>query len=181
MAEKGGLWAFPGLHYFKDVPVDRELFCGRETEIKELSERILAENITVLFGKSGDGKTSLINAGLKEAVRELHYLPVQARIFNTPENISPITALYDSIKSEAAEHKLQLPGDWQKPTLWESFYGLRPAEENALKPIVLILDQFEELFTLMAARATRKNLSGNLPTWFAAGCRKKCAEKCDRS
>jgi len=106
----------------------------------------------VLFGKSGDGKTSLINAGLKETFRDMNYLPVQARIFNTPENISPISALYDCIKSEAAEQKLQLPEDWQKPTLWESFYGLRPTEENALKPIVLILDQFEELFTLMAAR-----------------------------
>ena len=152
MAEKSALWAFPGLHYFKDDPIDRQLFFGRETEIKELSERILAENITVLFGKSGDGKTSLINAGLKETFRDLNTLPVQARIFNTPENISPISALYDCIKSEAAEQKLQLPGDWQKPTLWESFYGLRPTEENALKPIVLILDQFEELFTLLAAR-----------------------------
>ncbi len=103
MADKNALWAFPGLHYFKDDPVDRQLFFGRETEIKELSERILAENITVLFGKSGDGKTSLINAGLKETFRNLNYLPVQARIFNTPENISPITALYDCIKSEAAE------------------------------------------------------------------------------
>ena len=80
MAEKNALWAFPGLHYFKDDPVDRQLFFGRETEIKELSERILAENITVLFGKSGDGKTSLINAGLKETLRDLNYLLVQARI-----------------------------------------------------------------------------------------------------
>ena len=152
MAEKSDLWAFPGLHYFKDDPVDRQLFFGRKTEIKELSERILAENLTVLFGKSGDGKTSLINAGLKETFRDMNYLPVQARIFSTPEKLSPIATLYDCIKSEAAEQKLQLPGDWQKPTLWESFWGLRPTEENALKPIVLILDQFEELFTLMAAR-----------------------------
>ena len=90
MADKNKRWAFPGLHYFEDDPVDRQLFFGRETEIKELSEKIFAENMTVLFGKSGDGKTSLINAGLKQAFRDLHYLPVRARIFNTPEDVSPI-------------------------------------------------------------------------------------------
>ncbi len=149
MAEKGKLWAFPGLHYFRDDPVDRELFFGRTTEIKELTERILAENITVLFGKSGDGKTSLVNAGLKQAFRDLHYLPVRARIFNTPQEITP---LYDAIEREAGANQVQLPENWQKPTLWETFWGLRPTEKNGLKPIVLILDQFEELFTLMAAR-----------------------------
>ncbi len=56
MAEKGVRWAFPGLHFFKDDPVDRQLFFGREIEIKDLSETILAENFTVLFGKSGGDK-----------------------------------------------------------------------------------------------------------------------------
>jgi hypothetical protein len=144
-------WAFPGLHYFKDDPVDRALFFGREKEIQRLTERIIAEDLTVLFGKSGDGKTSLINAGLKWAFRELGSLPVRARIFNLPEQ-TPLAVLYQAIADEAKLNEVTLPPNWQRETLWESFLALRPTEENRLKPIVLILDQFEELFTLMAGR-----------------------------
>ena len=152
MHEKRELWAFPGLHYFNDDPVDQQLFFGREQEIKQLSERIIAEDITVLFGKSGDGKTSLINAGLKPAFRELGYLPVRARIFNSPENISPLQAIYQAIAAEAEMTKMHLPADWQQETLWETFFRLQPTAQNHLKPVVLIFDQFEELFTLLAAR-----------------------------
>jgi len=148
-----GLWAFPGLHYFEDNEIDRALFFGREKEIQQLIERIIAEDFTVLFGKSGDGKTSLINAGLKPAFRELGYLPVRARIFNLPEEKTPIAALYQTIEEEAAANQTILPPRWQGETLWESFLALRPTGQNGLKPIVLILDQFEELFTLMAGRS----------------------------
>ncbi len=146
------LRAFPGLHFFEDRDFDRALFFGRETEIKQLTERIIAEDLTVLFGKSGDGKTSLINAGLKPKLRELGYLPVRARLFNLPVDKTPLDVLYQTLTEEAQAHGLALPQNWQRATLWETFFALQPTAENKLKPIVLILDQFEELFTLMAAR-----------------------------
>ncbi len=145
-------WAFPGLHYFEDNEIDRKLFFGREQEIEQLAQRILAEDLTVLFGKSGEGKTSLINAGLKKALRELGYLPVRARVFNVAAKQTPLDALYQDLAQEAQTNRVPLPEHWQKPTLWETFMALRPSAENKLKPIVLILDQFEELFTLMAGR-----------------------------
>ncbi len=144
--------AFPGLDYFKDNAVDRALFFGRDNEIKQLAARLIAEDLTVLFGKSGDGKTSLINAGLKPVLREADYLPVRARVFNVVAPITPLTALYEAIAEEANINEMTLPPNWQRETLWESFLALRPTPENGLKPIVLILDQFEELFTLMADR-----------------------------
>jgi len=144
------LRAFPGLHYFEDNAIDRALFFGRENEIKQLTERIIAEDFTVLFGKSGDGKTSLINAGLKPALRDAGYLPVRARVFNVVAPKTPLAALYEAIAEEASASGMTLPPDWQRETLWESFPALRPTLENGLKPIVLVLDQVEELFTLMA-------------------------------
>jgi len=150
--EQRALFAFPGLHYFEDNEVDRKLFFGREQEIEQLVQRILAEDLTVLFGKSGEGKTSLINAGLKKAFRELGYLPVRARVFNVAAKQTPLEALYQDLAKEAQTNHAQLPEHWQKRTLWETFTGLRPSAENNLKPIVLILDQFEELFTLLAGR-----------------------------
>lgn len=150
------LRAFLGLHFFEDRDFDRALFFGRETEIKQLTERIIAEDLTVLFGKSGDGKTSLINAGLKPKLRELGYLPVRARLFNLPKHETPLDALYHTLAEEAEAQQVTLPSDWQRATLWETFFALQPASENQLKPIVLILDQFEELFTLMAGRPSEQ-------------------------
>ncbi len=157
MPENKIVRAFPGLHYFEDNPIDRQLFFGRDKEIKELTEKIIAENITVLFGKSGDGKTSLINAGLKKALRKINYLPVRARIFNVPDKLTPTVALYEAIEEETKKYETNLPKKWRKETLWETFYGLQPTKENHLQPIVLILDQFEELFTLMVARKTEQD------------------------
>jgi len=157
-------WAFPGLHSFEDDPVDCQLFFGRKKEIKALAEKILIESITILFSRSGDGKTSLINAGLKQLLRELGYFPVRARIFNSPEAISPIEALYHAIENEARLNGISLPVDWSKSTLWETFYYLLSDQKSDFKPIVLILDQFEELFTIMAAR---KNEQENFIQQFA--------------
>ncbi|MFQ6114774.1 MAG: hypothetical protein ACE5NG_11960 [bacterium] len=148
MPEKRNLRAFPGLRYFKDHPDDRQLFFGRENEIIELTEKIIAEDITILFGESGDGKTSLINVGLKQSFRNLDRLPVYARIFHTHES-SPIEAIYQAVGEEASKNSVILPKGWKKNTLWETFFYLRPTEEHGLKPIVLILDQFEELFTFI--------------------------------
>jgi hypothetical protein len=89
---------------------------------------------------------------LKPAFRDLDYLPVRARIFNLPLEKTPLAVLYQTIEQEARANHMPLPPNWQCETLWESFFNLRPTEENGLKPIVLILDQFEELFTLMACR-----------------------------
>jgi len=47
--EKQELWAFPGLHFFNDNSLDRELFFGRKKEIKELTERIIAKDITIVM------------------------------------------------------------------------------------------------------------------------------------
>src|SRR5689334_9812434 len=44
--------------------VDRSVFFGRERFLEGLLAEILAFRLVVLFGKSGAGKSSLINAGL---------------------------------------------------------------------------------------------------------------------
>ncbi|RIK73068.1 hypothetical protein DCC62_18225 [candidate division KSB1 bacterium] len=150
-------WAFLGLHYFDDDPIDQQLFFGRDTEIKELTEKVLAENVTLLFGRSGDGKTSLINAGLKQKLRNLGYFPIRARVFNNSKKTSAINALYYAVEVEAIKCNISLPNDWRKETLWETFYHLRPSEENKLKPIVLIMDQFEELFTVMEEKKDERD------------------------
>lgn len=42
----------------------RRFFFGRDAEIAEISDRIAENPLTVLFGQSGLGKTSLLRAGV---------------------------------------------------------------------------------------------------------------------
>src|SRR6202789_4506807 len=58
----------------------RRYFYGRDEEIAELSRRVQRKLLTVLFGKSGLGKTSILRAGLVPRLRIQGYCPVYVRI-----------------------------------------------------------------------------------------------------
>ena len=51
-----------GVQPFKTT--DRHIFFGRDEDIENLHDFILLEKLVVLFGKSGYGKSSLLNAGI---------------------------------------------------------------------------------------------------------------------
>ena len=55
-------------------------FHGRDAEITELCRRIQRKPLTVLFGKSGLGKTSILQAGVVPRLRGQGYCPVYLRI-----------------------------------------------------------------------------------------------------
>jgi chromosomal replication initiation ATPase DnaA len=48
---------------------DREFFAGRAEEIDELLRLVRRDTLTLLYGVSGLGKTSLLQAGLFPAIR----------------------------------------------------------------------------------------------------------------
>ena len=58
----------------------RGYFHGRDDEAAELARRVQRKNLTVLFGQSGLGKTSLLRAGLVPRLRGEGYCPVYVRI-----------------------------------------------------------------------------------------------------
>ena len=69
---------WPGLDAFEDG--ERAFFHGRTAEIAEILRLIRREPLTVLVGRSGLGKTSLLKAGLSPPLREEDLLPVYVRI-----------------------------------------------------------------------------------------------------
>ncbi len=81
---------YPGVTSFTDTKIAQELFFGRKEECKKLFYYILSENLTVLYSKSGYGKTSLLQAGVFKLLRENNYYPVYVRfnkIGSSPEEI----------------------------------------------------------------------------------------------
>lgn len=149
---------WPGLAPFAES--DRQFFRGRERESDELARLVRREALTVLFGRSGLGKTSLLGAGLFPRLREDLYLPVQIRLAHGA-HMSLREQVWQAIDMACRQAGAEGTVPLFDSTLWEHFHrtdaGYWNARNRALVP-VLVLDQFEEIFTHGAAdEPTRKS------------------------
>ena len=75
----------------------RGYFYGREEEIAELARRVQRKRLTILFGQSGLGKTSILRAGIVPRLRPEGYCPVYVRIDYSPEAPSPTEQIKQAI------------------------------------------------------------------------------------
>jgi hypothetical protein len=131
----------------------RGFFYGREEEAGELCRRVQRKPLTILFGQSGLGKTSILQAGLVPRLRPEGFCPVYVRLDYNPEAPSPSEQIKRAVfrATEAAGTWTQSGTAVQGETLWEFLHHrddvLKDAAGRTLIPI-LIFDQFEEIFTL---------------------------------
>lgn len=132
---------------------DAYRFFGREKEISELKEAICNNSFTTIYGISGAGKTSLVNAGIIPLLEKENYLPVRVRLDHQSEigyNTQIIQAITDAIKNIKGEietiYVLQ-ENIKEEEKLWNFLYGSKfwSNTNHQLIPIVFI-DQFEEIF-----------------------------------
>jgi tetratricopeptide (TPR) repeat protein len=152
---------WPGLIAFTEEM--RAFFHGRADEADELLRRVGRAGLTVLFGQSGLGKSSLLQAGLFPRLRAEGYLPVPIRLDHAT-NTPPLTA---QVIAAAARAVLEAGGRSEPAapavdaddSLWEHFHRrtlrlVRP-DGMPVRP-VLVFDQFEELFAIgQASEAAR--------------------------
>ncbi|HET7558193.1 MAG TPA: hypothetical protein VFK08_08995 [Rhodanobacteraceae bacterium] len=146
----------PWLGLFSYSEETRAYFHGRDEEAAELARRVQRKLLTVLFGQSGLGKTSLLRAGLVPRLRNEGFCPVYVRVDYAPESPPPSEQIKQAIFRATAD-----AGHWTRPgssiegeSLWEFLHHrgdlLRDAGGRTLMPL-LIFDQFEEIFTLAQA------------------------------
>lgn len=129
-------------------------FFGRTVELQEIFERVLHKPLTVLFGQSGLGKTSLIQAGLLPQLRAAGLLPVSIRVRYDDDApaiaLQMIEALGGALRSagrdDLAAACLDAADLWL--LLHDPGFGLVSEDGSAALRPVFIFDQFEEVFTL---------------------------------
>ena len=63
---------------------DKDRFKGREIDIEKMFGMLQQNEYVVVYAASGDGKSSLINAGLCPTMRENGYYPIMI-VFSTDE------------------------------------------------------------------------------------------------
>ena len=146
---------WPGLGSF-DEGAER-FFNGRDHESAELRRLVLNAPLTVLFGASGLGKTSLIQAGLFPLLRKEHYLPVYVRLDLGDRSAPLIEQVKFALKTQLEARRIDAPAIRDGESLWCYLHraGLELwSEQNQLLTPVFVFDQFEEVFTLGAENPT---------------------------
>jgi len=131
---------YPGIRSF--TAEDQHLFKGREKESRDLFQLIVLNEVVVLFGKSGTGKTSLLQAGVCPELEDRSLHPVFIRLNQT--QLKPEEQIYQNLK----DHNY-IPKDMPAGlTLWEYLKAFYYVDLGEIFNPVIVLDQFEELFTL---------------------------------
>ena len=111
-----------------------KLFCGRDDESHQVTQLIGSNIFVTLYGKSGMGKTSLLNAGVFPRLRQKRYLPVSIRLSMDALDITFQQCIVNCISQTISEHqgKMQtievvpLSADEQTPDyLWSYFARTR--------------------------------------------------------
>jgi hypothetical protein len=113
---------------------DADIFFGREAVSDLLVSKILNHRLILINGKSGSGKTSLINAGLVPRLVEQGYFTVVLRDYGYPTDI--IKSGIDNLDNVNLNLR-----DCQ--TLTEVLEKVR---SDAQRPLAIFLDQFERFF-----------------------------------
>ncbi|MEO6722228.1 MAG: ATP-binding protein [Ferruginibacter sp.] len=135
--------SFIGLQSYTEEQADN--FFGRDKEIESLTKLVESNTLTIVFGKSGTGKTSLLNAGVFPNLRKDYCLPFRIRLEFRDDSLDLITQIKNVLQQEIDKYGFSVEAYPGGETLWEYFH--REPLWNAVTPI-LVFDQFEEIFTL---------------------------------
>ncbi|MCU0497954.1 MAG: protein kinase [Anaerolineae bacterium] len=151
---------YKGLRAFFEA--DAQDFFGREKMIERLYRRMLEPGaearLLVVVGPSGSGKSSVVRAGLLPALRE--NLPKWFIASMTP-SAKPFAQLAEAIASVASHETPDLTLQ-----LKSGVEGIHQALQVALgagkHQLVLLIDQFEELFTQVQEESERQRFIDSL-------------------
>ena len=131
-------------------PEDAHRFFGREALIDELVKRIRLQKVLVVAGPSGSGKSSLVRAGLIPALNAGALLGSDKWRFTlfTPGH-DPLAELHFHVSRTlpSGRSPVSLDDMVTRPTMARHLGRSNGSEQ----PLVICIDQFEELFTLTPA------------------------------
>jgi len=136
---------YPGVQPFSDNSLASSTFFGRQLEIDLLKAQVISNRLTVVYARSGIGKTSLLNAGLHQALRDEGFLPLMVRINDRDKSV--VDCVLDPLTDLAERQTVEIV-EGSRRSLWHYFKTVEFWNKDVLLNPVLILDQFEELFTL---------------------------------
>jgi WD40 repeat protein len=140
---------YKGLNAFGDSELDALLFFGRERETAIVVANLIASRLTVLYGPSGVGKSSLLRAAVARSLRALPEEPLVV-VFSSWSD-DPNVALSVAVGEAAG-----------RPTNGSAVTALELAQSD--RDVYLVLDQAEEYFLYHADDAGPGSFAEALPS-----------------
>ncbi|OQP40684.1 hypothetical protein A4H97_13755 [Niastella yeongjuensis] len=143
-------YRYPGVRPFAET--DSDVFFGRKEDVSKLYKLIMLEKTVILFGKSGQGKSSILNAGIlpmlkdKKASQRFQYFPIDIRVGKVEgKEESPLKKLILKLNEllPDTEESAFLEDYCQPDSLWLHIKRKQSIEHHRF---ILIFDQFEEFF-----------------------------------
>lgn len=124
---------------------DKNIFFGRNNEISQLSTQIEYNQFVTLYGKSGVGKSSLINAGICPILLSNGYRPHTIRLKSNDDFYNPNISFAEIILSSFSD--LNLTTDYSSKDVFCHFFEKYESFNDYGEKItpVIILDQFEDV------------------------------------
>ncbi|MEA5466259.1 nSTAND1 domain-containing NTPase [Leptothoe sp. PORK10 BA2] len=161
-----GICPYKGLEFFDCNGEDPKYFFGREKLVGQLLDQVRTSNFMALVGASGNGKSSVLRAGL------IHQLQLGRRIAGSDqwqilitrpdvkpmENLAAAFVPAGGSQLDRAEALGRAAG-----LLQEGAAGLQRLVQAAeAERIILVIDQFEEVFTRCGSAEEREQFFGCL-------------------
>jgi len=150
-----GRCPYKGLDVFEEE--DAELFFGREKTIDDLVERVRKSKTVFITGPSGNGKSSLVRAGLIPKLKQGGLMNSERWLYETVKpGRDPLEALalaFSRLKSPEVS-KYFRENVQQMNILYECSESVLSGQRD--QHLVLFIDQFEEIFTQVSHEEVRQ-------------------------
>ena len=147
MSENTNKWNAPNPWLGLGTYHEGQRLYGRDKETVALTGIIINHTASVVYGKSGIGKSSLLRAGVFPQLRNNGFVPIYIRLVHNTE-ISYVQQIENAISENVKSYDM-LPSHIPDLGLWDYLHRHRftDSNDNCITPVI-VLDQFEEIFTL---------------------------------
>jgi WD40 repeat protein/DNA-binding SARP family transcriptional activator len=150
---------YKGLRAFEES--DENEFFGRDALVAELSTALQEHRLVAVVGPSGIGKSSVVKAGLIPALRRGAAPGSESWLLT---DMFPGSYPFEELGAALVRVAVERPDDLVEQ-LSRDELGLRRVTKQVLPAdteLVLVIDQFEELFTLTADQGVRRRFLDGL-------------------
>jgi CHASE2 domain-containing sensor protein len=138
---------FRGLRAFSASDTDAALFFGRDRDQELIVANLLASRLTILYGQSGIGKSSLLCAGIVNRLRQPEGPDADSRVvvvYVSQWHGEPAAAVLDRLHEETRRLTGEELGPPDRDQPLDG--ALEWWAQRLDAPLLLVLDQFEQYF-----------------------------------
>ena len=168
---------YRGLDAFRKE--DAPFFCGRENFIEQLEVAVRKKPLVAVIGRSGNGKSSVVFAGLIPKLGQKRgwlirdFRPEKRPFYNLAKALIPLLEPKMTETDKLVEVRKQAEALQQGDLALQDVVEVILQKKTSTQHFLLVVDQFEELYTLCQVAEERQQFLNQLVATVAAAQQKR--------